>query len=75
MKNTDNSMNLLTGHQVASILKISTRTLYRMIATRRLPALKIGGQWRVVESQLTEWMAQGYEPSASTAEGGSRAID
>jgi excisionase family DNA binding protein len=27
-----------------------------MIRSSDLPALKVGGQWRVRESQLTEWI-------------------
>jgi hypothetical protein len=31
-----------------------------MIRSRDLPALKVGGQWRLRESQLAEWI-QGRE--------------
>jgi excisionase family DNA binding protein len=54
MENTETSIKLLTMSEAASILKISKRTLHRMIQTRQIPALKVGGQWRILESRLGE---------------------
>ena len=53
-------IRLLTLAEAASLLHVSTRTLQRMIRSRDLPALKVGGQWRLRESQLAEWI-QGRE--------------
>jgi excisionase family DNA binding protein len=52
MENT--SIKLLTLSEAASILKISKRTLLRMIQTGQIRALKVGGQWRILESRLGE---------------------
>jgi excisionase family DNA binding protein len=49
-------IRLLTLAEAARLLQVSTRTLQRMIHSNNLPALKVGGQWRVRESQLTEWI-------------------
>jgi excisionase family DNA binding protein len=49
-------IRLLTLAEAARLLHVSTRTLQRMIHGNNLPALKVGGQWRVRESQLTEWI-------------------
>jgi len=54
--NTDASFKLLTLSEVASILKISKRTLLRMIQNREIPAFKVGGQWRILESRFEEWV-------------------
>lgn len=43
-------IRLLTLAEAASLLQVSTRTLKRMIRNHDLPALKVGGQWRVRES-------------------------
>jgi len=57
MERPDTEIRVLTLEQAAAILKISKRTLYRMILRRRIPAFfKIGGQWRILESQLQEWI-------------------
>ena len=49
-------IRLLTLAEAARLLQVSTRTLQRMIRSNDLPALKVGGQWRLRESQLTDWI-------------------
>jgi len=56
MEHQENSIRLLTLSEVATILKISKRTLHRMIQHRQIPAFKVGGQWRILESRFQEWM-------------------
>jgi len=58
MKRTDSSIRLLTLAEAASILKISKRTLHRMIQNRQIPAFKVGGQWRILESRFQEWVQE-----------------
>ncbi|MGH7798655.1 MAG: helix-turn-helix domain-containing protein [Candidatus Binatia bacterium] len=60
MDNNLESLRLLTLPEAAELLHVSTRTLQRMIRRNELPAFKVGGQWRVRESQLTKWI-QGRE--------------
>ena len=52
MKKTESTIKLLTLAEAASILKISKRTLHRMIQNRQIPAFKVGGQWRILESRF-----------------------
>jgi excisionase family DNA binding protein len=52
------NIRLLTLSEAAKLLQVSTRTLQRMIRQRQLPAFKVGGQWRMRESQLGEWLNQ-----------------
>jgi excisionase family DNA binding protein len=52
------NIRLLTLSEAAELLQVSTRTLQRMIRQRQLPAFKLGGQWRMREAQLTEWLEQ-----------------
>lgn len=56
MSDTLDGLRLLTLPEAAELLHVSTRTLQRMIRRRELPAFKVGGQWRVRESQLTRWI-------------------
>ena len=58
MKKTDTSIKLLTLAEAATILKISKRTLHRMIQNRQIPAFKVGGQWRILESRFQEWVQE-----------------
>jgi len=56
MKRTGTAIKLLTLAEAATILKISKRTLHRMIQHRQIPAFKVGGQWRILESRFQEWV-------------------
>jgi excisionase family DNA binding protein len=56
MNHTDNTIKLLTIAEAAIILKISKRTLHRMIQHKQIPAFKVGGQWRLLESRFNEWL-------------------
>jgi excisionase family DNA binding protein len=56
MENELQPLRLLTIPEAAELLQVSTRTLQRLIHRKELPALKVGGQWRINESQLTKWI-------------------
>ena len=56
MKKDYTVIKMLTLAEVASILKISKRTLHRMIQHRQIPAFKVGGQWRLLESRIQKWV-------------------
>jgi len=58
MKKPDTVIRLLTLAEAAIILKISKRTLHRMIQHRQIPAFKVGGQWRILESRFQEWVEE-----------------
>lgn len=49
-------IRLLTLAEAAELLQVSIRTLQRMIRSKKLPAFKVGGQWRIRESQLQQWV-------------------
>ena len=50
------NISLLTLSEAANLLQVSTRTLQRMIRKGELPAFKVGGQWRLRETQLRQWV-------------------
>jgi len=56
MNNTQDEIRLLTLEAAAEILQVSKRTLLRMIQKRDVPAFKVGGQWRIRESQFRKWV-------------------
>ena len=56
MEPNSESLRLLTLSEAAQVLHVSTKTLQRMIRSGDLPALKVGGQWRLRESQLIRWI-------------------
>jgi excisionase family DNA binding protein len=56
------TIRLLTLSEAADLLQVSTRTLQRMIRNSQLPAFKVGGQWRVRETQLRQWVENRESP-------------
>ena len=63
MKKIDTAIRLLTLAEAASILKISKRTLHRMIQQKQIPSFKVGGQWRILESRFQEWVQEEENPA------------
>ena len=55
MGNIRNDLKFLTLVEAAEILRVSKRTLLRMIKQKKIPSLKVGGQWRILERRLTKW--------------------
>jgi excisionase family DNA binding protein len=49
---------LITIQQAAQYLNINRFTVYRMIAKRRIPAFKVGNQWRFKQEMIDAWLAE-----------------
>jgi len=60
-KNEPEPLSLLTLKEAAELLRLSGRTVHRMLKRKELPAFKVGGQWRVRESHLAQWMQDLHE--------------
>ena len=50
---------LLTTRDVQQIIRVDKSTIYRMAETGRIPAVKVGRQWRFPEDRLQEWLQNG----------------
>jgi excisionase family DNA binding protein len=46
----------LTTEDVLGYLKVTPRTIYRLIRTGELPAVRIGRQWRFRRADLDDWL-------------------
>ncbi|MET4569112.1 methylation-associated defense system helix-turn-helix domain-containing protein MAD1 [Rhodanobacter soli] len=53
----DQPDEILTIDEVAAYLKAGKRTVYRLAASGKLPAFKLGGTWRFRRGELDEWIA------------------
>jgi PTS system nitrogen regulatory IIA component len=47
----------LTVREAARLLNVSEKTVYRWIAARRLPARRVGDQYRLGRAELLDWVA------------------
>ena len=51
------SRTYLTVDEVARRFGVNVTTVYRLVQRGRLPAFKIGNQWRFSAVRLEEWVA------------------
>ena len=48
--------NLMTLAEVAAYLRLSKDTVYRMASSGKLPASKVGSQWRFRKGDVDQWL-------------------
>jgi excisionase family DNA binding protein len=58
MTTTDTGSNkaLLTTDEVLGYLRVTPRTVYRLIREGELPAVRIGRQWRLRRTDIDHWL-------------------
>jgi len=49
---------ILTIKEVSDYLKVTERTIYRLAATKKIPAFKVGGSWRFSLVDIDRWIKQ-----------------
>ncbi len=59
--------DLLTTGQVQDLLHVDRTTIYRMIEDGRLPAIRVGKQWRFPKDDLNRWLQTQGTPAAPDA--------
>jgi len=47
---------ILTPHDIAEYLKVSEKTIYRLLQREGIPAFKVGGAWRFRRVDIDEWI-------------------
>ncbi|MCZ6625128.1 MAG: helix-turn-helix domain-containing protein [Deltaproteobacteria bacterium] len=56
MSNDHADLRLIILAEEGAILQLSKRTLIKMTQKKEVPAFKVGGRWRIRESQLRNWV-------------------
>ena len=56
--------NLLTAEQVAHYLKVDKFTVYRLVSQKKIPAFKVGSQWRFKRRLIEDWLRKNSNLSA-----------
>ena len=59
---------ILTLDEVAAYLKISKKTVYKLVRSGVLPAFKAGKHWRVPRADLGAWIARRSREGGGQAE-------
>ena len=70
VKVNDMTERILTVREVANMLKLNEKTVYRLAAEARLPGFKVGGSWRFRAEDLDNWIAAEVTKSALSSHGG-----
>jgi excisionase family DNA binding protein len=50
--------DILTIREVAEYLKVTERTLYRLVQEKQIPAFKVGNSWRFRRDDLERWISK-----------------
>lgn len=48
----------LSVKEVADILNVNQRTIYRLINDKKIPAFRVADSWRFLPSDLENWINQ-----------------
>lgn len=48
--------SILTLPELATFLKVSEDTIYRLISDGKIEAIKVGSQWRFTEEQVKDYL-------------------
>ena len=57
MKNNQHGLErLLTVDEVAEYLNVDKFTVYRLLAGKKLPGVKVGNQWRFNHQMIEAWL-------------------
>ncbi len=48
--------SLLTIEEVARYLRVDKFTVYRLVSQKKLPAFRVGNQWRFKKKILDRWL-------------------
>ena len=48
--------DFMTTEEVARYLRVDKYTIYRLVSHNKLPAFKVGNQWRFKRSILERWI-------------------
>jgi excisionase family DNA binding protein len=51
--------NILTIREVADLLKINEKTVYKLAADAKIPGFKVGGSWRFDRATISKWIEKG----------------
>lgn len=49
--------DIITAEQVASLLQVHVRTVYRLVRRGAIPGRKLGGSWRFSKGMILELLA------------------
>ncbi len=62
---------MLTSRELQELINVDRSTIYRMAEAGKLPAVKVGRQWRFPSAEIAQWLGRrGAAPTAPTRSDG-----
>lgn len=61
------TVTLLRTRQVQQLLQVDRTTIYRMVESGRLPAIRVGKQWRFPQPEIERWLRENALALAAVA--------
>lgn len=55
------SNKLLTVNEVAKILRVSNMTVYRLVKSKQIPAIRVGKNYRIKEDDVETYLSRGSQ--------------
>ena len=52
---------LMTIEELSGYLKVTRRTIYEWLKYKKIPAVKLVGQWRFKKNKIDEWLEKQSE--------------
>lgn len=49
-------IQLMTAQEVADCLRVTEKTIYRLLKEGKIPAIRVGNQWRFDEASISNWL-------------------
>ena len=62
-------MEFMTVAEAAALLRIGERTAYTLVREGRIPAVKVGNQWRIEKGAFETWLAKGGDRAHTPEDG------
>ncbi|MEU3743237.1 helix-turn-helix domain-containing protein [Streptomyces sp. NPDC032198] len=63
-----NEVAFLTVAEVASVMRVSKMTVYRLVHSGHLPAIRVGRSFRVPEQAVHEYLLESYMGSIESTD-------
>ncbi|MDH5405815.1 MAG: helix-turn-helix domain-containing protein [Candidatus Aminicenantes bacterium] len=61
--------SIMTLPELAKYIRVHKSTVYRMLKQNRIPAIKVGNQWRFKKERIDQWLeTNGMKTSSDIAE-------
>jgi DNA (cytosine-5)-methyltransferase 1 len=74
MNQTTSADSVMTLEEVATTLRVSDKTVRRLVKSSSLPVFRVGGGWRIRKNDLNTWIATGGSSPATPAPAGTLAF-